>query len=451
MLRPPKTNDPALNRFLEEVASTIQDRVRPEAGWTLSDFASSVSEVISDKRDLIDIVTRYDNIEGLSEKMKSEVDRLKKEVQDSMALLSSIKSKTAEFTEVMEWWDQNYKVIFSAREAMEIFNKISAALEGHQDILNQITAATEVAENVVAEVKAAEESAKAAEEAAKNSETNAADSAAAAKASESAAGQSASSAEGSATAAAGSAKEAEASKKSAAGSASQAKQDADFIRGPGLAAIMEKDNSINAAADRAEAAAAGVDQVVSDAAGVLSGEIADDVEASKAARSGAEAARDQAVASAEAAAADAAEVDEARAFVNAVHESLLPDGATTVLLKSVVNRADQSRAAAAESATAAQGSATDARGHADRAATEAGAAAQIAAQEKIAALVGDAPEQLDTIYELAAAFKERGDAVEAIKATLANRVVGNHSSVISSTVPGADTPSNQVTFVVEGA
>ena len=57
----------------------------------------------------------------------------------------------------------------------------------------------------------------------------------------------------------------------------------------------------------------------------------------------------------------------------------------------------------------AAGSATAAQGHADRAATEAGAAAQIAAQEKIAELVGDAPSSLDTIYELAAAFADRGE------------------------------------------
>ena len=127
MLRPPTTNDPALNRFLEEVANTIQDQARPEEGWTLSDFASSVSEVISDKRDLIDIVTKYDNIEVLSEEMKAEVARLKKDVQDSMTLLSSIESKSAQFAEVMEWWDQNYKVIFDAQEAMETFGEISSA------------------------------------------------------------------------------------------------------------------------------------------------------------------------------------------------------------------------------------------------------------------------------------------------------------------------------------
>lgn len=326
MLRPPKTDDPALNRFLEEVASTIQNRVRPEEGWTLSDFASSVSEVISDKRDLIDIVTQYDNIDVLTGETEAEVARLKSEIQDSIDLLSSIELKSAEFSEVMEWWDQNYKVIFDAQEAMEIFGEISSALEGHQNILDQIAAATEVAENAVAEIKLAEEATNAAAESAKTSETNAADAAVRAETSETEAGQSA-------IAAASSASAAQASEVAAGDSATAAKA---------------------------------------------------------------------------------------------------------------------SEEEAATSATAAATSATEAQGHADRAATEAGAAAQIAAQEKIAELVGDAPADLDTIYELAAAFEDRGDAIAAIHDALANRVVGNHSSVISSTPPGPGTPTNQITFVVEG-
>ena len=440
MLRPPTTNDPALNRFLEEVASTIQDRVRPEEGWTLSDFASSVSEVISDKRDLIDIVTQYDNIETLSGEMKAAVALLKSDVQDSMAFLSSIESKSAEFAEVMEWWDQNYKVIFDAQEAMKIFGEISAALEGHQDILDQIAAATEVAENVVAEIKATEEAINAAVEAAKTSETNAADAAVRAKASETAAGESAVAAEISATtaetsetAAGESAVAAKASETAAAASASTAASDA----------------------DRTVAAAANVGQVVSDASGALAAEIADDLAASQNARSGAESARDEA---AENATLASAKADETAA------SATLADGRATDAESAVASIAGHatdaenaaSRAAVSESNAAvsesnAAGSATKAQGHADRAATEAGAAAQIAAQEKIAELTGNAPAELDTIYELADAFKSRGDAIAAIQSALANRVIGNHSSVISATIPGAGTPTNQITFVVEGA
>lgn len=456
MLRPPKTNDPALNRFLEEVANTIQDRVRPEEGWTLSDFASSVSEVISDKRDLIDIVTKYDNIEGLSEEMEAAVDLLKSDIQDSMDLLSSVNSKSAEFAEVMEWWDQNYKVIFDAQEAMEIFGEISSALEGHQDILDQIAAATEVAENVVTEVKAAEasakaaeEAAKAAEEAAKTSETNASDAAARAEASETAAGESRDvvvAVHQSLKPGGEILENLNNIGSSVEEAASQARDDRDAATASATAA--------QGSADRAESAAAGVDQVVSDAAGVLAGEIADDLAAAQTAKSDAEAARDEAAESATLASTNA---DEAAASA-ATADGRATDAESAVAsiaghatdAEGAAGRAAVSESNAAGSATAAASSATDAQGHADRAATEAGAAAQIAAQEKIAQLVGDAPANLDTIYELADAFEDRGDAIAAIQDALANRVMGNHSSVISSTVPGAGTPTNQVTFVVEG-
>ena len=439
MLTPPKTNDPALNRFLEEVASTIQDRVRPEEGWTLSDFASSVSEVISDKRDLIDIVTKYDNIEGLSEEVEAEIARLKTDIQGSMDLLSSVNSKSAEFAEVMEWWDQNYKVIFDASEAMEIFGEISAALEGHQDILDQIAAATSAAEEIVAEINAAEEAVRAAVEAAKTSETNATDAAVRAKASETAAGESAAAAETSATAAKTS--ETEAGESASAAKASET-----------AAAASATSASTDAA--RAESAAAGVDQVVSDAAGVLSGEIADDLAASKEARTGAESARDGAAESATLASTKADETEASATLADGratdAENAVASIAGHATNAEDAAGRAAVSESNAAMSESNAAGSATAAQGHADRAATEAGTAAQIAAQEKIAELVGSAPNELDTIYELADAFSERGDAIAAIQAALANRVVGNHSSVISSTVPGAGTPTNQITFVVEG-
>ena len=190
-----------------------------------------------------------------------------------------------------------------------------------------------------------------------------------------------------------------------------------------------------------------MDQVVSDAAGVLAGEIADDLAAAQSAKSGAEAARDQAVGAASQATTKAGEA--AASATLADSRATDAENAVASIAAHATDAEDAAgRAAASESNAAA--SATDAEGHADRAATEAGAAAQIAAAEKIAQLVGDAPANLDTIYELAAAFEDRGDAIAAIQDALANRVMGTHSSVISDTIPGAGTPTNQVTFVVEG-
>lgn len=456
MLRPPTTNDPALNRFLEEVASTIQDRVRPEEGWTLSDFASSVSEVISDKRDLINIVTQYDNIEVLTGEMEAEVARLKTDVQDSMDLLSSIESKSAEFAEVMEWWDQNYKIIFDAQAAMEIFGEISAALEGHQDILDQIAAATAVAENIVAEAKAAEDAANAAAEAAKTSETNATDAAGEADASAEAAGASAgeaaasaTAAQESATAAAGNAEDADASARSAAESASNAKGSEDWIRDTALTNLSAFDASVNAAADRAEAAADGVDQVVSRAVDVLVMEIGDISQAISDDADAAGAARDQAVGAASTASTKADE--SAASAVTADSRATDAENAVASIAAHATDAEDAAGRAAVSESNAAT-SATTAEGHANRAASEAGTAAQIAAQEKIAELVGNAPSELDTIYELAEAFVGTGNAMSAIQMALANRIVGNYTVVVQSTPPqNGTTPSNQITFVTGGA
>ena len=260
------------------------------------------------------------------------------------------------------------QVVASAADVVrgELQAQVDGATQARVDAVSARVAAETARDDAVAArdgAVAARTTAEGARDGAVAANTSATDAATKAKASETAAGASAAAAKASETAAAGDAT-------AAAGARDGAVSAADDAQGSATAAASD--------ADRAESAAAGVDQVLSDAAGVLRGEVADDVAAAQAARTGAE----------------------------------------------------------------------DAAG---RAATEAGAAAQIAAQEKIAELVGNAPSHLDTIYELAAAFKERGDAVEAIQAALANRVVGNHSSVISSTAPGAGTPSDQITFVVEGA
>lgn len=437
MLRPPKTNDPALNLFLEEVASTIQDRVRPEEGWTLSDFASSVSEVISDKRDLIDIVTKYDGIEELSGEMEAEVARLKSEIQDSIDLLSSIESKSAEFAEVMEWWDQNYKVIFSASEAMEIFGDISDALEGHQDILDQIAAATDVAEGVVTEVRAAEA-------AAKTSENNAADAA--------------SRAESAADAAAADAVEVDESRdivvavhqalkpggeilenlNNIGASVEEAASQASVARD----AAMDARDAAQGHADRAEAAAEGVDQVVADAAGVLTVELGDMAQQVADDADAAGAARDQAATKAGEAAASATlastKADDAESSASTASNAAATVGSSIDAATTLADRAE----AAALNAEASAAEASSVAGDAAR------AAAIHATAEEIQRLVGDAEVDLDTIYELASAVRENQDGLQALLQVIGNKAEGKFEFVAARISPTDTQPPNRVTFVM---
>lgn len=188
-----------------------------------------------------------------------------------------------------------------------------------------------------------------------------------------------------------------------------------------------------ASEDAAAAAAAGVDQVVTDAAGVLAGEIADDLAASQAARSGAESARDDA--QAHASSADlAAQSAESHATIAGQHAT----------------SAEASEATAGASRDSASQSALDAQSARDEAQTVAEAAATVAAgtaaRAAIADLVGAAPAELDTVHELAAAIQSNQSGIGAINTALGNRVRGDFEIRVSNSMPPEGTPSNVITF-----
>lgn len=66
---PPSTGNAQLDRFLRSVADDLRTLAKPREGWRLSDFAADVSEVISDRRDLIDIVSAWGRIEDLEDSL----------------------------------------------------------------------------------------------------------------------------------------------------------------------------------------------------------------------------------------------------------------------------------------------------------------------------------------------------------------------------------------------
>lgn len=188
-----------------------------------------------------------------------------------------------------------------------------------------------------------------------------------------------------------------------------------------------------ASEDAAAAAAAGVDRVVADAAGVLAGEIADDLAAAQAARDEAQTHAgnaDLAAQSAETHAGDAA-------------TSATIAGQHAISAEASEATAGASRDSASQSALAAQSARDEAQSVAEAAAT---AAAEAAARAAIADLVGAAPAELDTVHELAAAIKSNQDGIGAINTALGNRVRGDFEIRISEDVPPAGTPSNVITL-----
>ena len=115
---PPSTGNVDLDNFLRSVKRHIDDALRPADGWRLSDFSADVSEVISDKRDLIDIVTRYDDINALKDSVDLILADFAEAIADSKALENQYQDHAEVFTHTMEWWNQNRKVIEDAAEVM---------------------------------------------------------------------------------------------------------------------------------------------------------------------------------------------------------------------------------------------------------------------------------------------------------------------------------------------
>lgn len=129
---PPKTGDTALDSFLRgvyEKSQELEAKSIPEDGWSLTDLTAEVSGVIGDKRDLIDIVTQYDSIESYLALVKDQEELLK----DALEKLDSIEVSADWFSQILEWWDQNYKIIQDAQESLTYKREAdAAALEAKQ-------------------------------------------------------------------------------------------------------------------------------------------------------------------------------------------------------------------------------------------------------------------------------------------------------------------------------
>lgn len=141
---------------------------------------------------------------------------------------------------------------------------------------------------------------------------------------------------------------------------------------------------------------------------------------------------------------------EAQASADAASESARQAERSAQVASTASQEAKTHSTTAANSSTSAQQAqlaATEAKSAAETARGQAEAVARVAAKEEIASLVGGASNDLDTIYELADAVRTNKDGVAAIEQALNNRVVGPYTIVVQNTMPGPDTPSNQITIV----
>ena len=189
--KPPKTGNASLDGYLNEVYQELvelETKARPEEGWALSDLSAPVSEVIGDKRDLIDIVTKWDGSAAQIEEWESVIASQSATITQITNYLSDIDDKSKIFAQVFEWWDQNYNLIIAAQDSYEeiaaTYANIMTSEANTKTSETNAKTSEDAAKASELASKTSEDAAKASQNAAKTSETNAASSKTAAASSE---------------------------------------------------------------------------------------------------------------------------------------------------------------------------------------------------------------------------------------------------------------------------
>lgn len=149
---PPSTGNAQLDRFLRSVADDLRTLAKPREGWRLSDFSADVSEVISDRRDLIDIVRAWGRIEDLEDSLAEELKKHLDLYDTSLSLNEDLGGLVGTFSDIQRWWDENPALYLEDRV------KISNALSKAEAALSTSQSATSAADNAITRVTALEAS-----------------------------------------------------------------------------------------------------------------------------------------------------------------------------------------------------------------------------------------------------------------------------------------------------
>ena len=118
---------------LKSEVTELQRIAKPDTGWRPEDFTTDTAETIRDKRNLIDIITKYasrqENFEEFQKIHQKTYDSLK-ELLEEYKIESGERARQANiYQELKDWWDQNQTIIESAQEAQDVRAQSSAILE----------------------------------------------------------------------------------------------------------------------------------------------------------------------------------------------------------------------------------------------------------------------------------------------------------------------------------
>lgn len=118
---------------LKSEVTELQRIAKPDTGWRPEDFTTDTAETIRDKRNLIDIITKYasrqENFEEFQKIHQKTYDSLK-ELLEEYKIESGERARQANiYQELKDWWDQNQTIIESAQEAQDVRAQSSTILE----------------------------------------------------------------------------------------------------------------------------------------------------------------------------------------------------------------------------------------------------------------------------------------------------------------------------------
>ena len=113
---------------IESRLAALEAKQKPEDGWSLSDFRADVSEVISDKRDLLGIMQTYQGITDLRDELASIKNSQKTESDKLSEAIVKLDQYAHTFAETIEFWNQNRPIIVQASQYKPEFDKLNNQL-----------------------------------------------------------------------------------------------------------------------------------------------------------------------------------------------------------------------------------------------------------------------------------------------------------------------------------
>lgn len=461
-LTPPTTGDPAVDQFFRNLVDVMKDRVRPAEGWSLSDFAASVSEVISDKRDLIDIVSDYDDMTVIADRWRTEYENAMSEARTMLDFIENFEQHADRFVEVMEWWDQNYAFIFEAQEALNLFRDISNVRQEAIDLVEEagsirtsISELKEATETAAAAAEAAQTKAEEARDESKRQADLSEESAKAALRSEEAAGSS----EGEAVRIQ---REIESFVADEAAQIEEKREEVDTKHG----AVETWHGEVEVWQGNVRTHYDEINQTVADGAETIRTFVKDDADRAEAARDKAEEHRNDANEHREAA--QTAATQSITAKDTSVEKAQEVDTETTAFMGALAefNGEFQSYTETAKDQFA--NDLLEIAGHLATVSTTADEVEQAkvlieayveqigqiaqnaalqAAAEKLQEFLDGAPAAFDTWMEVVEGIQEGNTAIEALTQQVSEKITGPYEIAVSGQNPGAGTPSLRITFV----